>query len=684
MPTFILIIFILSTVVEAFRATSQQFAILGKIHGLESSFKPLKSKKIRSDYVLFTRCHTTVGDDRDDNVVSMSWTQCGGHRQARTCNGKSPLSTRRSFLLAATAAVTLSYLPLKANASDKRLEELSLGTAKWNNAISSNSLSEVPSNARSSVPASFAVYFARFLIHYDNGAAAWWNNLSNSYSLLSPSEVQRREGIAFGCFAYSIQGALYSLILGNDGQHGYREVRTSDAATKEKYSSLFNGMVENYGGREDALRNIALLFAMLPPKYQPVEEMRNKCGNVLIKTANSSTATSGNDRKSTSKSMAFKPLPFEFQQNYASLLPLNYQPIYLESTKSFTITPKISMFESAVTEPSTSTVTTTFGPLSSQPLSRERPDLSFNFYALLGLSGGAGCALTHTLVIPLDVVKTRMQTNPGEYDGIFDGATTIAKKEGINALLLGTQATVVGYLWYGVSVYPSYAFFKRFIGEQILSPAFAVAHANDVALIAGAIASVIASLGLTPIEACRIRAVAEPDVYRPLGLMGTLQVIRNEDSSTGWKNLYSGLPSLMTRQVIFGSVKFLAFERASEAIFGVWPELRDATYTALGVSLVAGGFSGALSSVVSQPADSVLTYVAKKSAGGNLGILDGAKMMIQEEGMVSLFRGLGSRCVWAGCIIAGQFLLYDVFRAMFGITGDDLNQVFEVALTIDK
>ena len=86
--------------------------------------------------------------------------------------------------------------------------------------------------------------------------------------------------------------------------------------------------------------------------------------------------------------------------------------------------------------------------------------------------------LTHTLVIPLDVVKTRMQTNPGEYNGVFDGAATITREEGIGALLLGTQATIVGYLWYGISVYPSYAFFKRFIATSLMSPAFAVAHAK--------------------------------------------------------------------------------------------------------------------------------------------------------------------------------------------------------------
>jgi hypothetical protein len=160
-------------------------------------------------------------------------------------------------------------------------------------------------------------------------------------------------------------------------------------------------------------------------------------------------------------------------------------------------------------------------------------------------------------------------------------------------------------------------------------------------------------------------------------------VIASEEPALGWTNLYAGLPSLLARQVIFGSVKFLAFERACEFIFDSFPFLRDETWTSLAVSLVAGGLSGILSSVVSQPADSVLTYVARESDGdgnGGVGILTGARNMVAEEGLGSLFRGVGSRCVWAGCIIAGQFLLYDVFRTYFGVNSDDLSQAFRVIL----
>ena len=98
------------------------------------------------------------------------------------------------------------------------------------------------------------------------------------------------------------------------------------------------------------------------------------------------------------------------------------------------------------------------------------------------------------------------------------------------------------------------------------------------------------------------------------------------------------------------------------------------------MSLVAGGISGTFSSVVSQPADSVLTYVAQNSSG-NLGVIQGCRVMVEKEGVGSLFRGLGSRCVWAGSIIAGQFLLYDVFRNFFGVSGEDLSQIFQVSIS---
>lgn len=113
-----------------------------------------------------------------------------------------------------------------------------------------------------------------------------------------------------------------------------------------------------------------------------------------------------------------------------------------------------------------------------------------------------------------------------------------------------------------------------------------------------------------------------------------------------------------------------------------FPTLSESTSSALGVTLFAGAISGALSSVISQPADSVLTYVAKNKVGNSsFGVLEGGMIMVDKEGIGSLFRGLGSRYLWASAIISGQFFLYDIFRNMLGINAQDLTQVFQLLLS---
>jgi hypothetical protein len=370
-----------------------------------------------------------------------------------------PLSDRRSMLIS-TSAMALALTLSSASIAAEPFEELSLGDAKWNDAADAVSQSSsIPLSARI-VPPSFATYLARFLLHFDEGAGKWWQRQADSFSLLASNEARKRESKSFSSYASSIQKGLYSYVAGENESNisSYSKVR-------RQYSSLFTSLVEKYGNKEGAVRDIGLLFAMLPAVYQPTEQLLKLDEGIMNRTGSNKGSKLDN----------FTP---NFQEDFTLLLPNKYQIQYNDIENSYTITPKINLFEIAINEePGVTAISTTFGPLSSKPLSRERT-LSLDIYALLGISGGFGCALTHTLVIPLDVVKTRMQTNPGEYNGVLNGAATIAREEGIGALLLGFQATLVGYLWYGISVYPSYAFFKRFIASSLMSPAFAVAHAK--------------------------------------------------------------------------------------------------------------------------------------------------------------------------------------------------------------
>lgn len=586
-------------------------------HGFET---PNKNSRVQSHHVLLSR-------KSKDSDLSTIFPDAANS------------SSRRQILMAMTATVSLVPLACTAQTTSQpsSLEDLALGRAHW--APLGPSGRSVRTSHR--IPASFCTYLARFLITFDAGVASWWQGQVESVKLLSPDQQQRRLEQSFGKFAASLLQALETYLQ------------------QSTYESLLQRLLGTYPDK-DVPRHIGILCALLPDKDQPTGPLRQHLIDAAIpsKSPPTSRVVSPNDMASV------LPTPYHIIESRNSNNNNNHHLI---------ITPPLSLDQVATdVELGSTAIATPFGPLASEVLTRELPSYTLPIYTILGLSGATGCAFTHSLVIPLDVVKTKAQTNPEEYSNIIQGAGKIIREEGWSGLLTGAEATLAGYFWYGLSVYPSYTFFKRYLGNTLCSSDWSVAHGNTIALVAGALAAVVASLGLTPLEAARIRVVADPQKYKSMGLGGTLQAIADDK----WTRLYAGLPSLLTRQVIFGSVKFLAFERACDAIYHASPSLRDSTWTTLGVSLIAGGFSGALSSVVSQPADSVLTYVSKSD--GDLTVLEASQVMVKEGGVGSLFRGLGSRCLWAGSIIAGQFLLYDVFRSLFGVTTNDLSQVFRV------
>eukprot|EP00804_Cyclotella_cryptica_P018555 CCRYP_004372-RA/>CCRYP_004372-RA protein AED:0.08 eAED:0.08 QI:109/1/1/1/0/0.5/2/1303/387 len=326
----------------------------------------------------------------------------------------SSYTTRRSFLAAATLLplaliTTTSSCSAAAASTDKNTEPLSqlhLGQGQWINphdSSSSTSTTTARSMETSIVPATFATYLARFLIRYDDDVSSWWKNLVGTYSLLTSREMRRREGRVFATFAESIRRGVHSFVCRNDG--GRQTIMMEGGGVmmvveRERYALLLDMLLEKYGEREGAVRHIGLLFAMLPPNYQPVEALRVRLENVTVVDAPKNAALVESSR------LQKNSLPPNFTDDVSSLLPKRYCSGYNTTTKSFQITPALQLYEIGINEESgTTAISTIFGPLSSQPLTRTRPNLGKEYYTLLGISGGVGCAVTHALVIPLDVVK---------------------------------------------------------------------------------------------------------------------------------------------------------------------------------------------------------------------------------------------------------------------------------------
>ena len=137
-------------------------------------------------------------------------------------------------------------------------------------------------------------------------------------------------------------------------------------------------------------------------------------------------------------------------------------------------------------------------------------------------------------------------------------------------------------------------------------------------------------------------------------------------------------------------MKFLVFDTAADAILAALPaSAAEDAVVSLGVSLLSGAIAGTLAAIISQPADVVLSRVAKGEGSAQLvGKLPGSvnqlalirqsAVLIQRElGFSGFYLGLPSRCLWSGAIIGGQFFLYDLFKQALHLTANDLTQFYD-------
>lgn len=79
-------------------------------------------------------------------------------------------------------------------------------------------------------------------------------------------------------------------------------------------------------------------------------------------------------------------------------------------------------------------------------------------YYLKAMCGGAlACGITHLAIVPLDVMKCKLQINNDYSSGIIDGVKKVTKAGHIT---LGWVPTVIGYSLQGMCRFGFYEIFK--------------------------------------------------------------------------------------------------------------------------------------------------------------------------------------------------------------------------------
>lgn len=269
---------------------------------------------------------------------------------------------------------------------------------------------------------------------------------------------------------------------------------------------------------------------------------------------------------------------------------------------------------------------------------------SAEFYALCGLGGILSCGITHTAIVPLDLVKCRLQTNGEKYKNIGNGFKVTIREEGVRGLARGWAPTAIGYSLQGLGKFGFYEIFKN-VYSNALGEQATYDYRTSLFLAASASAEFFADILLCPMEACKVRIQTQPGCSSKLAVV-LPQILKNE----GIGGLYKGISPLWARQIPYTMMKFACFERTVELLYAkVVPKPRSQCTKGeqMIVTFAAGYIAGVFCAVVSHPAD---TIVSKLNQDKGSTAVSAAKQL----GFAGLWKGLGARIIMIGTLTALQ------------------------------
>jgi len=280
-----------------------------------------------------------------------------------------------------------------------------------------------------------------------------------------------------------------------------------------------------------------------------------------------------------------------------------------------------------------------------------------SYYQKCMVGGILSCGITHTIVCPLDIVKCRMQANPGMYSGVGDGFAKIKASQGLGGFTLGWLPTLVGYSAQGFGKFGFYEIFKDVYrtaaGDN--EPKY---RTVGFAL-SSACAEIIADVLLCPWEATKVRMQTSAEGTFPTNGVTAFNQIKSTEGTAG---LYKGIKPLWMRQVPYTIVKFVAFEKIVAKFYAdvfTKPKSEYSKGTQLMVTFMSGYIAGVFCAVVSHPADTMVSIMNKtgQSAGE----------IYKDVGFNGLWKGLGTRIFMVGTLTCMQWVIYDSFKVWCGL-----------------
>lgn len=273
-------------------------------------------------------------------------------------------------------------------------------------------------------------------------------------------------------------------------------------------------------------------------------------------------------------------------------------------------------------------------------------------------AGACAGIMEHTIIYPVDCVKTRMQclkpTCGVRYTGVLDGLRQMVRIEGFTGTLRGIGAVVGGAGPAHSLFFASYEFSKRSLRPIIGNDHVAYA-------MSGVVATTFHDAVMTPADAVKQRVQMYNSPYR-----SSWHCLRSVLASDGVGVLYRAYFTQLLTNLPYQVTHFLAYETGQDALN------HDRQYRPM-THMFSGAFAGGIASAVTNPLDVCKTVLntqeqcALAVAPGQQkvrGLIGAARTVFDTHGLAGFSRGLQARVVLQVPGAAISWSVYELFKAL--------------------
>ncbi|XP_061753288.1 mitoferrin-1 isoform X1 [Nerophis ophidion] len=272
-------------------------------------------------------------------------------------------------------------------------------------------------------------------------------------------------------------------------------------------------------------------------------------------------------------------------------------------------------------------------------------------------AGAVAGVLEHTVMYPVDSVKTRMQSlqpDPNaQYRGVYEALKRIIRTEGFFRPLRGLNITVMGAGPAHALYFACYERVKRSLSDTIQNGG----NSHLANGIAGSVATVLHDAIMNPAEVVKQRMQMYKSPYR-----GLWDCVRTVTRTEGAGAFYRSYSTQLTMNVPFQAVHFITYETMQE-----W--LNPHRHYHPGSHIASGAAAGAISAAITTPLDVCKTLlntqenVALSSVNGHLsGMANAFRAVYRLGGPGAFFKGVQARVIYQMPSTAIAWSVYEFFK----------------------